>query len=106
MGFGGLDEKGAPLQDWGWDPSCLEEGGEKRKDLGDTTPAFGCGQNGLLFDAKKRNKRGEAALGFVGHDTCRWEIVKGAMDLSYGGVLLRLMAQYFLDRGGLDDVYN
>jgi len=105
IGFGGLNDSGDPENDWGWDSSYLEEGGEERDDLADATPAFGCGQNWLLFDPVKKNKRGDAALAFVGHDGCTWELVESANDLLYGSVLLKLMAQYFLSVD-FDGIYN
>jgi predicted DNA-binding WGR domain protein len=104
VGFGGLNDHGDPEYDWGWDFSCLEEGGEERDDLEDAWPAFGCGQNWLLFDPVIKNKRGEAALGCVSHESCIWEQVDSANDLSYAGVLLRLMASCFISYN-FDGVY-
>lgn len=105
IGFGGLDDNGNPQYDWGWDSSYLEEGGEERDDLGEAYAAFGCGQNWLLFDPVNTNHRGEAALGFVSHESCIWEPVESADPLLYGGVLLRLMANYFINYD-FDGVYN
>jgi len=109
MGFGGLDAQGNPACDWGWDISYLkdedEDEGEERDDLKDITPAFGCGQNWLLFYPTEKNNRGESALVFVGHDSCELVSVESANDLLYGSVLLKLMADYFLDID-FDEVYS
>ncbi len=107
IGFGGLDETGKLACDWNWEPEYLEETMEdeaEREIYMKAVAAFGCAQNWLLFDPIKKNQRGEAALVCWEHDCCEWNIVESADQLSYGGVLLRLMAQYFLDYD-FDGVY-
>ncbi|MBK8014192.1 MAG: hypothetical protein IPK13_22935 [Deltaproteobacteria bacterium] len=116
LGFCGLNQQGGLAGDGGWEAEALEEGeneelleklAEQELTPDDIQGAFYCGQNWILFDPFRKNKRNEPALAFVSHGDCKWEPIKSADNLSYAGVLLRLLVWGLLGKPGLiEEIYS
>lgn len=111
-GFGGVaDGELAAIGFWDYtyledyNPEYVEALGEAGLAPTDPGEAFGCGQNFLLFDPLEERENGEPGLAFVDHGLLQLEPIHDVETLGAGQVLLRLMADYFLDTGELPGVY-
>jgi hypothetical protein len=117
LGGGGIGFSGAVNGSWNWEPEALIEAADRNEvflreldaaglTYEDVDGAFDYGQNWLIWHPARRNALGEPALYFVSHGDCLAVEVKGAADLTYGQILLRLMAQNITGDEVFDEIYD
>ena len=119
FGFGGFENEDGDVYFNGssFENEALEEGDNedfldaldnKGLSVDDVISPIDYGQNWIIWNPIKKNKKGEPQLCFVSHESCEVEPIKKAGDLFFGPVFLRIMYKNIVDYKStvLDAVYN